>query len=1009
MRVYFSFLSAALFLTSALPAQEAASPDFFENKVRPVLAANCYSCHSKTAVSGLRVNSREALLKGGTAGPALVPGDPEKSLLITAISHTDPKLKMPMGNKLKPEEIAALTDWVRAGAVWPEAPLAPAKTASGAQSADEELTAEMRNWWSFRPLSKVEVPEPKSKGWAKSDIDKFILARLEKEGVQPVAPADRRTLIRRVTLDLTGLPPTPQEVTAFLNDKSPDAYAKLVERLLASPAYGERWGRFWLDVVRYGEDDTRGLAPGGKGHEPYKFAYLFRDWVIRAFNDDMPFDQFVKAHLAADQMDEKQRARLLPALGFLGQGPWYYDLTEPPVARADERHERVDTTTRAFLGLTVGCARCHDHKYDPVSIKDYYALAAVFNATNYHEYPMVPEKTAGQWKAEEKKIKDLQTALGSFMRTSSEQLANALVWKTSTYMLAAWRITGEPKAPIDQITNEMKLDRELLERWIKFLNKAPNFYPFLKDWQAMVKSGGTEAEAKKLAANFQQLIFDILEEKAEFKKHNEKLLAKELPVDGVKSIPLPNGFKSFFDQHQLELKTLDREKMNLWTDIFVREMDDVASNLPRRGNPGLFVFRDHGLERQLSTEFRDYIASMKAEIATRTKKLPESFPFVHGVSDLEEPGDFQVHLRGSPYSLGDKVPRAFPAVLTSSGKREPFQKGSGRMELAEAIARHPLTARVIVNRVWRGHFGSGIVETPSNFGASGEKPVHPELLEFLAARFVESGMSIKALHRDILLSQVYQLSSESTAANNKVDPANRLYWRANKMRMEAEQIRDAMLLASGNLDRKMFGPSSPFADDFKRRTVYGSVSRFRLDDYLQLFDFPNPNITAEKRYSTNVPLQRLFFLNSDFVFLQASAIVKQFRDETSDEARIRKIYQKLFYRDPDKAELQAGLDYLIAERKTPREPEPAPKTDPKPIEPAETRIMTDSGADSGGTMPPAPAPEAAAPASPMPEPAPKAETTPKKPKKEPKLKQKRDEWTQYVRVLLSSSEFTFVE
>ena len=958
MRALFFSLSAGYLLTAALMprlgAQQADSADFFENKVRPILAANCYSCHSKTAVAGLRVDSREALLKGGGTGPALKPGDPDASLLVRAISHADPKLKMPMGNKLKAEEIAAITEWVRAGAVWPEAPAVKPKA-----EGDEEITAEMRNWWSFRPLSKTAPPEVKAKGWAKTDIDRFILARLEKEGLQPVRTADRRTLIRRVTLGLTGLPPTPEEVAAFVADKSPDAYEKLVDRLLASPAYGERWGRFWLDVVRYGEDDTRGLAPGGRGHEPYKFAYLFRDWVIRAFNEDMPYDQFIKAQLAADQMDEKQRARLLPALGFLGQGPWYYDLTEPPVARADERHERVDTTTRAFLGLTVGCARCHDHKYDPVSIKDYYSLAAVFNATNYHEYPQVPKKTAESWKAQEKKIKDLETTLGEFMRTASEQLAQALARKSSTYMYAAWRVTGEPKAPIDQVTNEMKLDRELLERWIKFLGKAPNFYPYLKDWQAMVKRGGTEAEAKKMATDFQKLIFDVVAEKAEVKKYNEKLIAKELPggVDEVKSIPLPNGFKSFFDRHQLELKTLDREKMNLWTDVFQREMDDVPDNMPRRFAPGLLVFREHGLERQMSLEYKDYIAGMRAEIADLRKKLPEPFPHVHGVEDLEEPGEFQVHLRGSPYSLGDKVPRAFPAVLTAAGQREAFKQGSGRMELAEAIARHPLAARVMVNRIWRGHFGTGIVETPSNFGASGEKPAHPELLEYLAARFVDNGMSIKSLHRDILLSQVYQLASESTAANHRVDPANRLYWRANKMRMEAEQIRDSMLAAAGNLDRKMYGPAAPFTDDFKRRTVYGQVSRFRLDNYLQLFDFPNPNISAEKRYSTNVPLQRLFFLNSDFVYLQAAAIVKPLRDEASDEARIRKIYQKLFYRDPEKAELEAGVEYLKAERNRPAEPEPAPEAAPKPAMTGEERIMTDSGVDGAGMEAPPAMPE----------------------------------------------------
>jgi cytochrome c553 len=1055
-----SKLIAVLLLLSSLSlsADESRALEQFENKVRPILAANCFACHSKTAVAGLRLDSREAMLKGAAHGPVLIPGKPEESLLMKVLHH-DPSIGikgMPMGNKLKPEEMAAISDWIKNGAPWPVA----APIVSQKNESPDHVTADQKNWWSFRKLNKPALPTLKDAAWMKSNIDRLLAARWEKEGVVPVKLADRRTLIRRVTLDLTGVPPTTEEVEAFIADKSPNAYSNLVDRLLASPKYGERWGRLWLDVVRFGEDDTRGLAMSGKGHEPYQYAYLFRDWVIQAHNEDVPFDKFVKAHLAADQMAEADRVKMLPALGFLGQGPWYYDLTEPPVARADERHERVDTTTRAFLGLTVGCARCHDHKYDPISMRDYYGLAGIFNASNYHEYPMVPKKTADDWLAKEKKIKEQEKLLGDFQRTASEQLAMVLARKTSQYMLAAWKVTGEPKVPIDQVTNDMKLDRELLERWIKFLAKPPAFYSFLKPWQEMMKTGGKEPQAKKLAGEFQKLLFDVVAEQSNNKKSNEKLLIKAdvSDPDEIKSIPLPNGFKSFFDQHQLELKVLDRERMNLLQDVFYREMTDEQNNMMRRSRPGLLVFRGHGLMRQLSPEWKDHIDGVKKELDAAIAELGDKFPYVHGVKDVEKLEPFKIHLRGNVYSQGDVAPRSFPLVLTEGEKRETYEKDSGRAELASRMATHPLAARVIVNRLWRGHFGSGIVETPSNFGVSGEKPQHPELLEYLAATFVENGYSMKKLHKEIVLSNVYQLSSDANPANNQKDPANRLYWRANKNRMDAEQVRDSMLSISGLMDPKMFGPSSEFKDDFARRSVYGKVSRFRLDTYLQLFDFPNPNLSAEKRYVTNVPLQRLFFLNSDFVYLQAKEIAKKVKLETTEDGKIRKLYRMLYFRDPDADEIKAGHEYLAAEEKA---IEDAKKPAEKKSEVKAVEVEQVGGAADGARPPetnsatkpaaqPAakPASEAAsstntstpaanqAPEAPnksraekqmekdaerdmMPKPAsdedeeeeedgppPSAKSDSPAPKK---IKQKHDAWTQYVRVLLSSSEFTFIE
>jgi len=887
------------------------SAEFFETKIRPVLASNCYSCHADSKLGGLRVDGREAMLKGGNSGPAIVPGDPGKSLLIKAVRQTDPKLKMPMGGKLKDAEVEDLVAWVKAGATWPETAKASAPTPG-----EYVIRPDQRAFWSFQPLKKTDPPAIQDNGWAKTNIDNFVLARLDKENLKPVKAADKLTLIRRATLDLTGLPPAWADIDAFEKDNSPDAFTKVIDRLLASPQYGERWGRYWLDVARYGEDDYRSLDPQRRGYNPYPFAYLYRDWVIKAMNDDMPFDQFVKAQLAADLMDVQDRAKLLPALGFLGGGPWFYDNGSVEVTHADERHDRVDVVSRGFLGMTVGCARCHDHKYDPIPTKDYYALAGVFVNTIYHEYPMVPKDVADEYKKKEKQIEDRGKLLGEFMQTESSQLAQTLAFQSAKYMEAAWKITGEPKADISKVVDDGKLDYELLERWVKFLAKPPKNYPYLKDWQEMLKKGGTPAEAKKLAEQFQATLVDVMFEHNEIKDTNEIIANKALPTNKKRKYAnLPNEFVTnddFCPGCGLELETLPLDKMNLWTDVFQRELDaSDPLDPPNRQKPGLLVFRGWGLERQLSAERRSYIEALKADIEALKKQMPAHFPYVHGVIDAEKPMDLPLAKRGSPFNLGDPVPRHFLSVLSDTPM--PLNRGSGRLDLAEDIVKQPLAMRVIVNRIWRGHFGTGIVDTPSNFGITGDRPSDPELLEYLAQTFVDNGMSIKKLHREIMLSSVYQLSDDNVAANYEKDPDNRLYWRANRRRMDSEEIRDAILAVAGDLDTKIGGPSAPLTPDFERRTVYGKVSRYRLDEYLQLFDFPSPNLSAEKRFATNVPLQRLFFMNSDFVQQQAELLARKIEEETDNTARIQKAYRMIFGRAATPDEVKVGLDYLAHE------------------------------------------------------------------------------------------------
>ena len=899
---------------AARPATSQEATTFFETRIRPLLAANCQSCHGETATAGLRVDSREALLKGGESGPAIVPGDPEKSALLKAVQHAEGFPRMPRGRaKLAAADIEALSEWIKGGAVWPSA---SAAAPAPAVSHERVITAEQRAFWAFRPLATPAPPTVKRGDWPRTDIDRFILARLEQDGLSPVAPADKLTLLRRATFDLTGLPPSPEEVDAFLKDQSPDAYEKVIDRLLASPQYGEAWGRIWLDVARYGEDDYRSLDPMGRGFNPYPNAHLYRDWVVRALNDDLPYDQFVTAQLAADLLDEPARLRHLPALGFLGLGPWYYDNGAVEIMRADERHDRVDAVTRGMLGLTVGCARCHDHKYDPIPTRDYYSLAGVFLNTEYHEYPLAPKAIVEDHKAREEALEQKREMLREYTNTEAQQLAGTLAFQSANYMQAAWQVAGEPKKDKAEIIEKEKLDYELFDRWLTFLRRKPTYYPYLKDWQAMIAGGGTAKEAEKLATAFQQLVVSVLLEERQLKKENDIIRAQALPsTKPKKPANKPNEFKTnddFCPGCGLELRSMTKDRVALYRDVFIVNLEDDTFVPGRQPKPGLLRFSGWGLEQRLGADRRILIENLRKDIESAAKALEPKYAYVHGVRDVEKPVDLQVHLRGNPLRLGDTVPRGFPSVL-SPADRVTFSKGSGRLELARAIAAHPLALRVIVNRVWKGHFGTGLVNTPSNFGINGERPTHPDLLDHLANRFAANGMSIKALHREIMRSAVYQLSGDQQAAAFAKDAGNRLYWRATRRRLSAEQIRDSVLMVSGALDARLGGPSVALTPLANRRTVYGKVSRYKLDEFLQLFDFPSPSQSAEQRFATTVPLQRLFFMNSDFIQQHAERLAEKVADLPDDAARIEKVYRLLFGRTPTADELKAASAFLQAE------------------------------------------------------------------------------------------------
>jgi mono/diheme cytochrome c family protein len=680
---------------AADPKPDAAQVEFFEKKVRPLLADHCQQCHGPDKQKGgLRLDSRAALLTGGDSGPAVVPGEPDKSKLVQAIRYAGDGVRMPPKEKLAAEHVDVLAAWVRMGAPWPEA-AADARPAAGPTFT---ITAKDREFWSFRPVRLPPVPEPRDPNSAiRNPVDAFVLARLREKGLKPVAPSDKRTLIRRATFDLIGLPPTPEEIDDFLRDDSPEAFAKVVDRLLASPHYGERWGRHWLDVARYGEDQAHTFQS-----RKYPDGFRYRDWVIQAFNADMPYDRFVREQIAGDLIEGPGRAGRLAATGFFALGPVYYGK-----ATADELDDRVDTLARGFLGLTVACARCHDHKFDPIPQRDYFSLAGVFSSTDYREYVL---------------------------------------------------------------TSDGKLD-----------DKATS---------------------------------DPTDKMARDKKKDE----------------------------------------------------------PRK-------------------------------------------PVVHSLTEGKSPANMRVHLRGNPANLGEEAPRRFLSILAGDNPA-PFEQGSGRLELADAIASpdNPLTARVFVNRVWAHHFGRGIVGTPSNFGTLGERPTHPELLDYLAARFVADGWSVKKLHRQIMLSATYQLSSGHDERNAAIDADNRLLWRMNRRRLEVEPWRDAMLAVAGNLDATVGGPSKDLsAADNRRRTLYGSVSRHNLDPLLRLFDFPDPNLTGALRPVTSVPLQQLFVLNSPFVASQSKALAARVTAFESDEAaRIRRAFGLLYGRPPTDREVKLGTDFLAA-------------------------------------------------------------------------------------------------
>ncbi|MBX6314364.1 MAG: PSD1 domain-containing protein [Isosphaeraceae bacterium] len=862
--------------------------EFFEAKVRPVLAAHCFECHGpEKQKGGLRLDDLEAMRAGGDTGPAIVPGDPENSLLIEAIRY-EGAYQMPPKGKLSEAEIAVVTEWVRRGAPWPTAgrEARPAKVAETFQITDED-----RAFWAFQPVKEAPPPAVQDRAWPKTSIDPFILARLEEKGLRPAPPADKRTLIRRVTFDLTGLPPTPEEVENFLKDESPDAFARVVERLLASPHYGERWGRHWLDIARYGEDQAHSFKP-----RLYPNGFRYRDWLIAAFNRDLPYDRFLLEQIAGDLLEEPGRHERLPALGFFALGPVYYG--DPK--KLDQYDDRIDTLTRGLLGLTVACARCHDHKYDPISQADYYALAGVFASTEYVEAaPIVPREQVEAYERAQAAIQAKWQEIDTFLSNESTRLVEARAAEIARYMVAAWKLReqreDEPKAPAATVAGAEGLDAARLERWVAYLasDKAKD-RPHLAPWFALLESRG----AKEEPCSEEEALRAVREVAASFQEQARVLLARRDEFQAGKAANAATAKGGGAAQQGAAPASPQPDKV-LFDDLF--------------GEKGLLSVPKDQLESLLPPASRSKLAALRAEWEGLKKQAPPMYPVAHALTEGPKPTDMNVLVRGNPDTPGGRVPRRFLAILGGEGK--PFAQGSGRLELARAIIAedNPLTARVMVNRIWQHHFGRGLVATPSNFGALGERPTHPELLDHLASRFLASGWSIKAIHRLILLSATYQQSSRLDEQAHELDPANTLLWRQNRRRLEVEAWRDAILAVSGRLDPTIGGPSVNVEDpDNRRRTVYAAVSRHDLAPLLRLLDFPDPNITSAERTQTTVPLQQLLVLNSEFLIRSAQALAARLtsQPDEDDAARIQRAYELLFARAATDAEVRLGLAYL---------------------------------------------------------------------------------------------------
>ena len=851
----------------AAVAEEKFSEDqiaFFEKRIRPLFVNHCQDCHgSEKSESDFRVDSRSAILRGGASDrPAAVAGDADASLLMEVVSY-ESDYDMPPAGKLSDQEIADLRRWVSGGLAWPDADVPPAEV-----TIEDRIEYQRQNHWSFKPVKAPPVPTIDGDEKPLGPIDAFLLKRLKANGLEFSPQVDRATLIRRATFDLTGLPPTYEQVQSFVRDQDPKSYSKLIDRLLASPRYGQRWARHWLDVARYA--DTLGYALDNVSRD-YPFAYTYRDYVVSAFNNDLPYNDFVRQQLAADQLTDDPSDRSLAALGFLTVGRKY-------LGRPDVIDDRIDVVTRGLMGLTVACARCHDHKYDGVATEDYYSLYGVFNNCYLPEnLPLIgqPPSSADGFVAELKKLNEDVEALQNKARDSTRQ---HVLDHIDQYAVAAW---------MDESEDDLRAAEVITLATDQFRGEYRQVWKAY--WRSLPKNVWVKETLEGLdaASSFDQRV-----EVAERFAAAVKEAAKKYQVAGSPAKPLETVFSKAGQQ---------RAAAEL---IF-------HSNAP-------YQWPFHRIRKLIKREDLIAIRKLKAVVIAHNGTSPRGFDRAMVVKDRKKIEEPYVMIRGNVDRRGKTVSRRFPEILRSSAA-EDYTQGAGRLELADDIVspNNPLTARVIVNRVWMHHFINPLVGTPSDFGIQGDPPSHRDLLDWLAADFMASGWSLKSLHRKMMLSRAYRQSSLSHAQGKQQDVENRLLWRMNRRRLEVEGLRDAILCVAGTLNESLSGRGvKQFEPPFdNRRTIYGIVDRQALADELRMFDFASPDQSTPRRTRTNVPQQNLFLMNSPLVAEQADALAARAEAEmgelkTNDAAYVDQLFRLTLSRDPTAAERKALFGYI---------------------------------------------------------------------------------------------------
>jgi len=897
-------LCALFALAISLPLSNAQSPaqvELFEKNARPLFAGKCQGCHNtKLKSGGFDLSSPEGMKEAAASGIFGTAAEPEKSPLLLALGYEN-RIKMPPQGKLPAETISAVREWVAAGAPIPASVPDSAASGTGLRpvATRGKITDADKKFWAFKPIQGAPPPAAGPKDRPANPIDEFILTNLKKNGIEPSPRADKTTLLRRATFDLTGLPPTKNEIADFLADKSPKAFEKIVDRLLASPRYGERWGRHWLDVVRYAD------STGSDEDHRYPHAWRYRDYVIRAFNDDMPYNQFVREQLAGDILAADSNSgvgyRGIVATGFLALGKKELAQKDLPLKRYDVVDDQIDVTAKAFLGLTVTCARCHDHKFDPISTKDYYQMAAVFASTLSYakgetgEPVQTPLAPPGQFEAFRKRWTDyfaIETKISKIIDFdhAAQSDRDNQEKQISAYMLAAYRVYGEGQ-PLATASRDAKLDEQRLARWVEYLKVKTR--PELAKWHS-----STAASRSEIAAQYQE------EFRRSAYQYDQDLswwqkARTSFPSAGKIAGPRPKPSKDkdpFFVATWVEKGPMYRS-----------EEDQIAALPPEQAGQ---------------------IRTLMAEAAALEKELPtEEIPMASAVREGETVHQ-QVFLRGDYHSLGDPVEPTVLSILRLNAPAPPVKTKSGRLELADWIVdpRNPLPPRVIVNRIWQGHFGTGIVRTPDNFGRLGDRPSNPELLDYLAQTFVDNGWSIKKMHRLIMLSSTYQLSAAYDAQKQNKDPEDRLLSRYPRQRLSIEQIRDAYLMIGGDLDLTMGGTLDPGVgtdgetsesrlsmspESTNRRSVYLPLRRSNLPTLYELFDFGDATSPQGDRSSTTVATQALFVMNSPLVIRAAKSIADSIlTQEKQDNRRLEEMYIRVLDRRPDPQEIDSGLTYI---------------------------------------------------------------------------------------------------